>query len=228
MKKLILTLVMVAGMSQAAYIKNATFDSKTDEVVLDVVYGGCHLNDFKLNFGERYSFNPEYVKTTLDDSQDNCRAIVHEEVRFGLEEITNRPSELVISTIHGGPSVQVSIPLNSELGTKTIKVTRTGLQFRIDSVNVVIEGEHGFPSSHVYATATFGNKCAVPHADELLSTVQHGNNFNTLNIVVLNLSTRVCPLNYLPTPVVLDLGVHTKPNDGLFSKVLVNGVLATK
>ena len=138
MKNVMVVLMLVAGVSQAASIHSARYDAKTDEVVLDVTYGGCNAKTFKLEFGACMETFPGQIHATLDDSLDGCRAIVRKEFRFGLSEMNGcRPATLSIST-DNGPRVQVSVP---EVGGEVaaIKVENQADQFLIESVTVKTE-----------------------------------------------------------------------------------------
>lgn len=99
-------------------------------------------------------------------------------------------------------------------------------EVKVDSVATKIVGE-GFPSTQVFIKATFGNSCAIPKADELILTVGYRNSFDDLTFSLASNSQRVCPMIYKPVTVTIDLGQYSRPNDGLFSKVLVNGVEAS-
>lgn len=223
MKNVMVVLMLVAGISQAAFIHSARYDAKTDEVVLDITYGGCGAETFKLEFGACLETYPSQIHATLDDSQDVCRGIIREEMSFGLTEMNGcRPASLSIST-GNGPRVQVSVP-EVQAAVGAVKVGKQAHQFKIDSVNVKMVGEHGFPSSHVFATATFGNSCTVPLPNELISMVQYSKNFDSLILSVGSISKRICPAVYMPETVTLDLGIYSRPNDGLFSLISVNGV----
>jgi hypothetical protein len=103
-----------------------------------------------------------------------------------------------------------------------IKVDRSAHAVRVNSVSTEIIG-HGFPSTQVKASATFGNECEVPQSEELVKIVQYSKDFRNLVISLGDQSTRLCPAVYRPVTVTLDLGLYTKPNDGLFSNVIVNG-----
>ena len=107
-----------------------------------------------------------------------------------------------------------------------IKVGRQAPAVRVDSVMTETVGEHGFPSTRVLVRATFGNRCAVAKSNELISITQHSKNFEDLNITLANESHRVCPAVYAPVTVTIDLGLFTKPNDGHFRQISVNGKLA--
>lgn len=109
-----------------------------------------------------------------------------------------------------------------------IQVERNAQPVRVNSVQLEIVGEQGFPQTQVSVSATFSNKCRVPHSDELVQIVQHSKDFRTLNITLGEEGNRICPAIYQPTTVTIDLGTFTKPNDGLFSKVTVNGKSATR
>lgn len=106
-----------------------------------------------------------------------------------------------------------------------IKVDRSAYAVRVNSVSTEIIG-HGFPSTQVKVSATFGNKCEVPHSEDLVKIVQYSKDFRNLVISLGDESNRICPAVFLPVTMTLDLGIYTKPNDGLFSKVIVNGKAA--
>jgi hypothetical protein len=98
---------------------------------------------------------------------------------------------------------------------------------RVDSVSTEIIGQ-GFPSTKVTVRATFGNPCMVPNSKELVSIVQYSKNYDQLLISLGQISMRICPAVYKPTPATIELGTFTRPNDGLFTKIIVNGVEAKK
>lgn len=103
-----------------------------------------------------------------------------------------------------------------------VEVGRQAHPVRVDSVRTEIVGE-GFPSTRVLVTATFGNSCEVPRSNELVTIAQYSRNYDTLILALGQESHRVCPRVYKPVTVTLDLGTFTKPNDGLFRKITVNG-----
>jgi hypothetical protein len=80
-----------------------------------------------------------------------------------------------------------------------------------------------WPVTSVSATATFGNACSVPTADELVLIPGYEDGFDTLTLTLGYYSERACTAEYAPVTVTIDLGTYTRPNDGLFQKVVVNG-----
>lgn len=110
--------------------------------------------------------------------------------------------------------------------TETLKPGKTASPVRVDSVITRSVGEHGFPQTQVSVRATFGNSCVVPFPDELVQITEGRDNFNTLNITLGSTDRRMCTMLFQPVTVTIDLGTHTKPNDGNFSKIVVNGVQA--
>lgn len=224
MNKLIVALALFAGVSQAAHIHSAIYDAKTDEVELDLTYGGCNLDTFRLSFGPCMETYPAQLKAVLDDSNDICKAIIRTKLRLSLEEVQGcRPANMSIRTRSASAPVSVFIGKKQDA---VIKAERTAQPVRVDSVRTEIVGENGFPSTQVYVTATFSNSCTVPFPKEFVKVAQHGNNFQTLSLTLAEESNRICPAVYKPVTVTIDLGQYTKPNDGLFSKVIVNGVVA--
>lgn len=108
-----------------------------------------------------------------------------------------------------------------------MKVEKQGYQVRVDSVTTETVGEHGFPSTIVKATGTFSNSCVAPDLEELVVIPQYTNNYRNLSLILVSTAgNRACPMIYKPVTVTFVLGPYTKPNDGLFSKVTVNGVKA--
>lgn len=96
---------------------------------------------------------------------------------------------------------------------------------RVVGVEATVEpGPWG--ATAVKITATFGNACAVPSANELILMTDYADNFGTLDLTVATISDRVCTMEYAPVIVTIDLGVFGRPNDGTFEAVKVNGVLA--
>ena len=85
-------------------------------------------------------------------------------------------------------------------------------------------GERGFPLTEVTVTATFGNKCEIPTADELVSIVTYTKDYSGLLISLGMESQRVCPQVYAPVTATIKIGQCARPNDGMFSKVSVNQV----
>ena len=97
---------------------------------------------------------------------------------------------------------------------------------RVNSVTATQVGEFGFPSTEVKVQATFGNSCQVPNSDELVSIVNYSKNFDQLIISLGNQSERMCPMVFMPVTVTINVGTFTRPNDGMFSKITVNQVVA--
>ena len=108
----------------------------------------------------------------------------------------------------------------------TLKVGRHANPVRIDSVSTEAVGEQGFPSTRVLVRATFGNKCTVPRANELVTIAQHTNHYENLVLTLGSEVRRMCPMHYMPVTVTIELGTYTKPNDGLFREITVNGKAA--
>lgn len=107
-----------------------------------------------------------------------------------------------------------------------LKVIQQLTPVRVDSVSTEIVG-NGFPSTHVEVQATFSNSCVVPNQQELVVVPVYSASFSTLNLTLASLpSERVCPMIYRPVTVTLYLGLFTRPNDGLFDQILVNGIAA--
>lgn len=103
---------------------------------------------------------------------------------------------------------------------------RSAQKVRIDSVQVTIEGEQGWPMQRVKVTATFSNSCHVPFPSELVKLVDYTDDMNTLQIVLASESDRACIAVYAPKTVTIDLGSYVRPADGLFDRIEVNGMLA--
>ena len=116
-----------------------------------------------------------------------------------------------------------SFAMAEEMTTgNAIKVGRQAHPVRVNSVQTEIVG-HGFPSTRVLVTATFGNSCQVPRSNELVTVAQYAHSYDDLVLTLAEEAHRVCPAVYMPVTVTLDLGTFTKPNDGLFHKITVNG-----
>lgn len=93
---------------------------------------------------------------------------------------------------------------------------------QVNAVNATVTGD-GWPVANVSVTATFGNECQVPTADELVMIPSYQDEYDTLSLALGNLATRGCTAEYAPVTVTINLGTFTRPNDGLFGKILVNG-----
>ena len=107
-----------------------------------------------------------------------------------------------------------------------IAPARQALKVNIDKVHVAVVGQ-GWPVTEVKVSATFGNACQVPLADELIQIIGYQDNYDTLNLTLAMESDRVCTLEYSPVTVTINLGSFTRPTDGLFSKIVVNDVIYT-
>lgn len=108
-----------------------------------------------------------------------------------------------------------------------ITPTHTASMVQVDSVETSTEGEFGWPITRVKVEATFGNACLVPLADELTRVIGYSNSYDTLNLTLVNVSDRICTREFLPVTVTIDMGTYTRPTDGLFNQVLVNGIAAS-
>lgn len=98
---------------------------------------------------------------------------------------------------------------------------------RVVSVSTIAEGE-GFPSTRIIANVQYSNSCHVTPAENLFIVANHENNFDVLRInLVSKPSDRMCIALWAPVTVSYDLGVYTRPNDGFFSEIYVNGILST-
>ncbi len=102
------------------------------------------------------------------------------------------------------------------------KLERHAQLVRVGSVIKEVVGQ-GHPSTKLKVTATFSNSCVVPNSDELVAITQYSKDFRNLDIALGYESHRVCPAVYKPVTVTIDLGTYTKPNDGLFERITVNG-----
>lgn len=98
-------------------------------------------------------------------------------------------------------------------------------KIRIDTVQTTVEGAP-WPQTVVKVTATFGNACVVPHADELVLISDYQDNYDTLDLTVASISDRMCTMEYAPVTVTINLGAFVRPNDGLFETIKVNGIVA--
>lgn len=103
---------------------------------------------------------------------------------------------------------------------------RAARKVPLNAVQVTVEGQPGWPMQHVKVTATFSNDCFVPLADELITVTEYEDNMNTLALTLLSDADRACTLQFDPVTVTIDLGLHVRPADGLFDKIVVNGVKA--
>jgi hypothetical protein len=104
-----------------------------------------------------------------------------------------------------------------------IKVEQSATLVKVTSATVKAEGQ-GFPSYHVTATATFSNSCVAPREGEVFKMVEQKNGFQVLSITLGELvAKRMCPKIFRPVSLTFDLGSYTKPNDGSFDAILVNG-----
>ena len=92
----------------------------------------------------------------------------------------------------------------------------------ITGIETTVTGPWG--QTEVKVTATFGNDCFVPTADELVIMTRYADGFGTLDLSLGTISDRACPLNFSPVSVTINLGTYTRPNDGTFDKIIVNGV----
>ncbi len=106
-----------------------------------------------------------------------------------------------------------------------VKLERHAQPIRVNSVSAELVGQ-GFPSTEVKVTATFSNSCTAPRENELVAITQYSSNFDDLKISLGMESNRACPAVFKPVTITLDLGQYTKPNDGSFDKVIVNGKVA--
>lgn len=94
---------------------------------------------------------------------------------------------------------------------------------RVDSVMLETVGQ-GFPSTEVRIRVTSSNDCEAPRAEEVVIIPSYSKDFRDLVLTVGNTSERICPQVYAPVTNTYHLGTYTKPNDGFFRRVIVNGV----
>ena len=106
-----------------------------------------------------------------------------------------------------------------------IKVERRAQPLRVKSVSTETVG-HGFPSTVVRVTAVFSNRCVAPTANEAVVISQYTHGFDDLVLTVASESKRMCLDVYQPVTMTYNLGTYTKPNDGFFKNIIVNGVKA--
>lgn len=112
MKQFLLALVFVSVGANAASVKSAAYDAKSDTVILDVVYsGGCEEHDFSLEFGPCMETYPGQIRAKLlDPTQDACDAIIHKRISLPLDGMSYcRPGYLTIKG-DGASSATVLVP----------------------------------------------------------------------------------------------------------------------
>lgn len=115
MMKLIFTLLFLTALNtQAATIRNAKYDAESDTLLLRVLYGGCNLETFQLNFGVCTKSFPSQVYAELDDTKDICRGYFEGTIKVSLSEFDCRPAHLWLSTkLEPDTRLQVFIPENN-------------------------------------------------------------------------------------------------------------------
>ncbi len=87
--------------ANAAQITSATYDGRTDEIVVKVIYGGCALETFKPTYGACMETYPAQITVTLDDTQDRCKGLIPGTVRVPAPEGC-RPAYVSVKTARGG------------------------------------------------------------------------------------------------------------------------------
>jgi len=121
--------------------------------------------------------------------------------------------------------LSVLVLMTTVASAQEIEGIRGAATVRVNSVKATLVGS-GFPTTEVTVRATFSNSCEVPHADELVAIVNYSKNYDVLDIALGDTSERMCPQVYRPVTVDIKVGSFTRPNDGKFSRVIVNQVVA--
>ena len=104
---------LLIGVAFSAKITQASYDSKKDELVLSVYYGGgCKEHTFTLDFSDVcLETMPAQCSAKLIqkvDGIDPCEAIMSKELRFSLKNFSNRPAFLTVT--NNNSKVKVFIP----------------------------------------------------------------------------------------------------------------------
>jgi hypothetical protein len=110
MKQFFFAVLFFVGTLQAAQITNVQYDAATDELVIDLIYGGCNLEEFQLEYGPCFETYPAQIKATLTDRNDVCRAIIPTQIRRSLSNMGCRPAYMMVTDSRGLTRKSVFIP----------------------------------------------------------------------------------------------------------------------
>ena len=102
--------------SNLLVLKGASFDKSTNQLIIDINYGGgCFPHLFSLEWDgiSLESFPPQYNFNLVDLSDyDPCRALLPAQLRFDIEtpEIQlDRPSTINLGTVRGNGQIKIEL-----------------------------------------------------------------------------------------------------------------------
>lgn len=98
MKYLLIVSLVIANSVQAVVIKSATYDSRTNELVMDIEHGGCNVQSFQLHVGNCMESHPYQVSIELDDTKDICESFGRTTIRRSLRALKCRPASATLTT----------------------------------------------------------------------------------------------------------------------------------
>jgi len=102
--------LLLAVSANAATVTGARYVERTDELVVNVNYGGCNLETFKPVWGKCLETYPAQTTVTLQDHEDNCEALATGTVRIPLNGAC-RPAHVTVRTARNSrSSVSVFVP----------------------------------------------------------------------------------------------------------------------
>ncbi len=109
MKVILSVAVLVISVAaNAATVTSASFDGRTNEIVINVKYGGCGLDKFTPKWGPCRETFPAQTSVSLDDAQDICKALATGTVRVAAPEEC-RPARVSVTTARSGDRLGVSV-----------------------------------------------------------------------------------------------------------------------
>ncbi len=109
MKAVLSIFVLVISVAaNAASVTSASYDGRTDEIVVKLRYGGCALETFTPTWGGCKETYPAQISVTLDDSQDNCEALATGTVRIAAPSGC-RPAHVSVTTARSARRSSASV-----------------------------------------------------------------------------------------------------------------------
>lgn len=172
MKFLLVLASLVGSLAQAAHINSVTYEPSTDSLQIQLTYGGCNLETFAPTVGPCMETFPMQTRLTLDDSLDNCRAIVQETITLKVEDTglaSCRPAHVSVGTSSNQlPRAHVFVPEKPQAnaGLKCERDSRP-VDGDYESVELVKNANNTYDVYFARITAGFGTP--VENTRELIA-----------------------------------------------------------
>lgn len=152
---------LLSSFAQAAFIHTASYDATSDSLVIDLTYGGCNLETFTPVVGPCMETFPLQTRLTLDDSRDNCRAIIRETLTLKVEQTglkSCRPAFVGVGTQSNDSIKNVFVPAKPEVEASGIKCERDArpVDGSYEAIELVKNANGKYDAFYSHISAGFG------------------------------------------------------------------------